>query len=275
MKFLLIDRKKWIKLKILVLSLLMFLSLSIFIHPLYAKEEKNKKIIRVDEKLGQTLDLSAKFVDENGKTVYLKDLISVPTIITPVYLMCPNVCNIQLSALAAALAKLDLVPLKDYRVITISFSEREKFPLAKEKQNNYLAAINKDFPPDAWKFLVGDRDNIKKFVDSIGFKYIKQGEMDFLHPVTIVFVTKDGKIVRYLYGTNILPFDLTLAINEAGKGHVGSSIKRRVLDYCFTFDEKSNKYSINILRISAVVILVFIVIIFLVLMFGGKKRSRK
>jgi hypothetical protein len=72
-----------------------------------------------------------------------------------------------------------------------------------------------------------------------------------------------------------LPFDLTLAINEASKGHIGSSIKRRVLDYCFTFDENSNKYSINILRISAVIIIIFIIIIFLVLMFGGKKRSKK
>lgn len=238
-------------------------------------DEKGKSPIGVDEKLGQFIAMDSKFIDENGKTVYLKDLINIPTIINPVYLMCPNVCNIQLSSLAAALSKLDLVPLKDYRILTISFNEKEKFTLAKEKQVNYLAALNKEFPDEAWKFLVADSENIKKFTDSIGYMYVRQGKMDFLHPVTTVFVTKEGKIVRYLYGTNILPFDLTLAINEAHEGHVGTSVKRRILDYCFTFDENSNKYSINILRISAIIIIIFIIILFLVLMFGGKKRSKK
>jgi protein SCO1/2 len=237
-------------------------------------DKSDKPLVRVDEKLGQYLALDAKFIDEQGQTVYLKDLIDVPTIINPVYLMCPNVCNIQLSSLAAALSKLDLVPLKDYKILTISFNDKESYKLAREKKNNYIEALNQDFPEEAWKFLVGDSENIKKFVDSIGYMYVRKG-MDFLHPVTLVFVTKEGKIVRYLYGTNILPFDLTLAINEAHEGHVGTSVKRRILDYCFTFDENSNKYSINILRISAVIIIIFIIIIFLVLMFGGKKRSKK
>ena len=237
-------------------------------------ENNDKPSVRVDEKLGQYVALDAKFVDEKGETVYLKDLIDVPTIIVPVYLMCPNVCNIQLSALAAAIVKLDLVPLKDYKILTISFNDKETSELTREKKNNYIEALNKDFPEEAWKFLVGDSENIKKFVDSIGYNYVRKG-MDFLHPVTIVFVTNKGKIVRYLYGTNIMPFDLTLAINEAHEERIGTSVKRRILDYCFSFDENSNKYSINILRISAVIIIIFIVIIFLVLMFGGKKRSKK
>lgn len=233
-----------------------------------------KQTIGVDEKLGEYIALDSMFVDENGEKVYLKDLINVPTIIIPVYLICPNVCNIQLSSFAASLSQIKLKPLQDFRILTISFNEKENYKLAQDKKNNYLAALSKEFPEDAWKFLVGDINNIKKFVDSIGYRYIRKG-MDFLHPVTIVFVTKDGKIVRYLYGTSILPFDLTLAINEAAEGNIGTSIKRRIMDYCFAFDDNTNKYSINILRISAIIIIIFIVIIFLVLMFGGKKRSKK
>ncbi len=36
--------------------------------------------------------------------------------------------------------------------------------------------IGKPFPEDSWTFLTGDAVNIKKFTDSIGFKFQRDGD---------------------------------------------------------------------------------------------------
>jgi len=50
-----------------------------------------------------------------------------------------------------------------------------------------------------------------------GFHFKKVGE-DFEHPVSLIIVTPDGKITRYLYGTEFLPFDIKIALLEASQG---------------------------------------------------------
>lgn len=253
--------------------ILSMLQMAVFLN-IHAEEVVSKNKIGVDEKTGQTLNLNLVFNDEDGKKITLKELVDVPVILVPVYLTCPHVCNMQLSALASAISEVKLRPLKDYKIITISFDENDTYQLAKEKKINYLSAIGKDFPAESWKFLTGDKNTIKTFTDSIGYHYLRVGK-DFQHPVSLVFITKEGKIVRYLYGTNILPFDITLALNEASTGQVGTSIKRQVLNFCFAYDTNENKYSFNILKISASIIILFVIIIFLVLLLGGKKRWKK
>jgi len=80
-------------------------------------------------------------------------------------------------------------------------------------------------------------------MDAIGFKFRREGN-DFIHGVVVVVVSPDGKIIRYIYGTRILPFDITMAITEAQKGLPGLSVKR-VLNYCFSYDPSGkNMFSI-------------------------------
>src|SRR5512146_431395 len=134
--------------------------------------EAGKADITLEEKLGQYLPADAMFADENGRRASLKSLIDKPTIIAPVYFGCTHECPMLLNGLAQALGKIDLAkPGRDYQVIALSFDENDTPQIARDKKVNYIKAVGRPFPEDAWKFLTGDAANIRKFTDAIGFKF--------------------------------------------------------------------------------------------------------
>jgi protein SCO1/2 len=231
-----------------------------------------KADIALDEKLGQYLPADAEFTDENGKRTTLGRLIDKPTIIAPVYLGCTHECPVLLSGLARVLGKMELSrPGKDYQVVALSFDENDTPAIARDKKVNYIKAVGKPFPDDAWKFLTGDNANIRIFTDSIGFKFQREGEHDFSHPVTLVVVSRDGKIVRYLEGSAFLPFEVTMALTEAAEGRVGSPA-RSALMYCFSYDPLKKSYVFNVLKVTGTVMVLFVASFFAYLMISTKKK---
>jgi protein SCO1/2 len=227
--------------------------------------------VALDEKLGAYIPADATFLDETGKTVDLGTLIDKPTIIAPVYLHCMHECPLLLTGLAEALGKLQLVePGRDFRVVALSFDERDTPAIASEKKKNYLKAVRRPFPPEAWSFLTGDNANIRKFTDSVGFKYQKDGG-EFSHPLALIVVAPGGKVVRYLYGTSFLPFSVTMAVTEAAEGKVGSTAGR-VLTYCFSYDPLKKSYVFNILKVAGSAVVLFVASFFTYLLVTTKKR---
>ena len=224
----------------------------------------------IEEKLGQRIPLDASFRNEEGKEVLLKEVMGKPTIVSLVYLSCPHTCPLLLGGLAEVLGRLELKPLKDYSVLTISFDEEDTPDIARDKKKNYLQAINTPFPESAWRFFTGDRENIKKFTDAVGFNFRRE-ESGFAHPVALIILSPDGRIVRYLYGRTFLPFDLTMAITEADKGKIGLS--RGVLLYCFSYDQPGKRYVFNILKVFGTVMIVSLVSFFLYLTVTGRRSQ--
>ncbi len=214
--------------------------------------------IALDEKLGAVIPADIVLRDESGKAVNLRDLADRPTIVAPVYLHCMHVCPMLLNGLAEVLGQMELMkPGRDFRVVTLSFDDRDTPAFAADKKRNYLKSIGKPFPAEDWTFLTGDSANIRKFTDSIGFKFQRDGEHDFSHPVILVVLAPGGKVVRYLYGTTFLPFSVTMALTEASRGEVGSPT-RRVLEYCFSYDPQKNSYVFNILKVTGTAMVLFV-----------------
>lgn len=209
--------------------------------------------VGLDEHLGARIPLDLTFRDETGHVVSLRELITVPTVIAPVYYQCPNVCSFLQGGLARALLEVKLEPGKAFRVLSVSFDETETPEMARRSQAIYLEAMRQRFPAGAWSFLTGDPENIHRLLDAAGYRFQRQGE-DFLHPVVLFVVAGDGKIVRYLHGTSVLPMDLTLALVEASEGRIGPTI-RRMVQFCFSYDAESRRYVFNLFRVSATVIL--------------------
>ena len=255
-----------IKISILLLGAFFFQNIA------YAHVEQPKDLsgIGIDEKLGQVIPLDLTFYDENGNPVSLKQLIHTPIILAPVFYRCPDVCSFLLFNLAGVINKLPSEPGKEYQVLAFSFDEAEKPDLALEKKKMYLKMIEKPFPEEAWRFLTGDKENILKLTDAIGFHFKKQGD-DFLHPVTLVILSPDAKITRYMYGTEFLPFDLKMALLEASEGRVGPTLSK-VLRFCFSYDPKGRKYVFNTLKVTGIVTLLFALSFILFLVFKGKKK---
>lgn len=252
---------------------LLFIILGILPCHLYALDKPEPSEIGIEEKLGQYVPLNEPFIDEGGNAITLKEVINRPAIIAPVYYKCPSICPTLLSNLADVLGRMKLAPGKDYVVISLSFDETDTPELAASKKRNYIKAVGKPFPAEAWKFLAGNADSIKKTMDGMGYLY-KRTRGDFAHPVTLIITSPEGKIVRYINGTGFLPFELALAVSEASEGRTGGTINR-VLQYCFTYDAAKKKYVFNLLKVFGTVSIVFIIAFILYLTRTGRKKGDK
>jgi protein SCO1/2 len=261
---------RWIIQTLSFLVFFFFLQSSIYAH---VEQSKDQSVMGIDQKLGQYVPLDLTFNDENGHPVTLRQLIAKPTILALVYLHCPNVCSLLLQNLADVLNKMPGDPGKEYTVLSISFDETEKPSLALQKKKTYLKMIEKPFPEDAWRFLTGNKENIHQLADAVGFHFKRVGE-DFEHPVTLIILAPDGRIVRYMYGADPLPFDLKLALVEASQGRIGPAISK-VARFCFSYDPKGKKLVFNMLKVTGTVTLLFALSFIIFLLFKGRKQHTK
>ncbi|NOY50376.1 MAG: SCO family protein [Chlorobi bacterium] len=229
----------------------------------------------VYEHLDEYISDDLIFTDELYNEINLKEAIDRPTIINLVYYECPGLCSPLMNGLAEAMEKTDIDIGKDYRVFTISFSASEKPPLAKKKKHTYQKLVKHGDTDNYWKFLTGDSTNIFKLLDEVGFKVKKEGK-EYIHPATIIVLSPDGKITRYLYGsTYFLPFDLKMSIVEAAQGKSGPTINK-VLNYCFSYDPSGKKYVFNITKISGSIILLLALLLLSSMLYkGNKKKTHK
>ena len=229
--------------------------------------------IGIDEQLDDYVPADIMVIDEANQTTNLGTLIDKPTIINLVYYRCPGICSPLMEGLADVIGKVDLDLGEDYQVLTISFDPRESIELAHRKKNNYLNLMSNPEPArEHWKFFVSDSANIARLTSAVGFKYKRTGN-DYLHAATIVIVSPDRKITRYLNGTFFLPFELTLAITEASKG-ISAPTVNRILEFCFSYDPVGQKYVLSMTRVALPIITLTAVIIVLILVARTSRKKK-
>ncbi len=227
-----------------------FIILFILFNNAFAQEDSNapKPEVGIFERLGESIPDGIILTNESGQQVDVKSLITKPTVFSLVYFRCPGICSPLLNGVSTVIDKTNLEPGKDYDLITISFDPTEDYKLAAGKKESYLENLDRKIPADSWRFLTGDSANIKKIADALGFKFQKQ-ENDYMHGASIMLVSPDGKIARYLYGVEYLPFDFKMAVTEASEGKVIPSINK-IMKMCFSFDPEGRKYVLNVTRIA-------------------------
>lgn len=200
--------------------------------------------IGISEKIGGTVPADLTFYDEKGQEIRLGDLRGKPVILTLVYFTCEHICPQLLAGLAAAVPRLSPAAGKDYRVVSVSFDPADTPQIAGNIRRNYLKAVGRSLPADAWRFWTGNRQNIDRLTESVGFRY-RRDIHGFNHPVVLIFLTPEGKISRYFsvtkyeYGAahpiSFSSFDLNVALTEAAQGKPVTELKRALL-YCFSHE---------------------------------------
>jgi protein SCO1/2 len=216
--------------------------------------------IGINEKLGQKLDLSLKFKDDNGRDVVLSSFFDGkhPVIISPVYFSCPGLCNFHLNGLTDALK---LMPSDwsiggKYKILSVSFDFKETSDLAAKKKETYMKVYDRSGAASGWHFLTSDQTTISALTSSLGFKFRwDEAAKEWAHASAAIVVTPDGTISRYLPGIMFDPKDIKLALNEATLGKIGSVVDNLVL-YCFKYDPRQSKYTLaafNVMKLGGAV----------------------
>ncbi|MBW1897835.1 MAG: SCO family protein [Deltaproteobacteria bacterium] len=232
-----------------------------------------EKQIGVDERLGQKINLDIMFRDEHQSYLKLKDFITKPTIILPVYFSCPQACSMMLASLSQAVNDVPLVPGEDYQILALSFDAEDTPEVARQAKENYFKLITKKFPRGKWRFATGRQKEIDSMMNALGYRLKKTGPRMFIHPNVLIVIAPGGQIIRYLYGMRFLPFDIGMALTEAAKGTPHMSV-RRILSYCFDYDSKSKTYVFKSFRIAAISIILLLAVFLFFLLRKSRKISR-
>jgi protein SCO1/2 len=256
---------KKIKIKFFVIILIVLLkSLSV------AQEEHVE--IGIDEKLGNYLPFEDLYTNSLGEKVALGDVINKPILLAFVYYECPGICNSTLTELAWVIDRVELDPGKDFEVVCISIDHNENFKVAANSKKNYLASLQRKFPTDAWKFLVADSTIINNVTKSAGFYFKKYGD-EYRHPGGLITIAPDGKISRYIFGSQFNQFDVKMALLDAEAGKTNPTVAK-MLQFCFSYDAEGRKYSLNITRIVGAVMLLGVFSLLIILIRKNKKKNK-
>lgn len=210
--------------------------------------------VGVDEHLGQQVPINLRFRDAADKEVALFELLrgGRPALLTLNYADCPMLCNLQLDGLAEGLRGVGLVPGRDYDVITVSINPKEAPERTRAFADKYHAKVGGEDIVRGWHFLRGEPVAIEALARAVGYEYTYVAEQkEYAHTAVAMVLMPDATISRYLYGVVYNPRDVRLALIEAARGEVGTTLDR-ILLYCFHYDATTGRYGAvasNIMRL--------------------------
>ena len=212
------------------------------------------KQVGTAQHLNQMLPLDAKFVDETGKAVHLRDYFGKhPVILSLVYYKCPMLCSEELDGLTGALEMVRLTPGTDFEIVVISIDPSETSADAAKKKAFYLKRYGRPETAAGWHFLSGQKTAIDAVTDASGYGYIRVPGPDgqftqFAHASSIEVVTTEGKLAQYYLGVEYSPKDVLLGLVEASGNRIGSPVAN-ILTYCYHYDAQTNKHSLMVARV--------------------------
>lgn len=214
----------------------------------------------IEEMLGDRLPLDVELVGENGEPLAFGSLLQSgrPVLLNFVYYDCPTLCSLLLDGLTRTLQQMEWTPGKEFDVVTVSFAANEGPDLAAAQREKFAGRLGPD-AADGWRFLTGRAEAVHRLTRAAGFEFEWiENEQQYVHPATIMFVSPDGVLTRYLHGLEFQPRDVRNALVEASDGKVGTPLDQIIL-YCFRYDPATGSYvpyAVNIMKLGGLFTLI-------------------
>jgi protein SCO1/2 len=236
--------------------------------------------VTIEQRLGEKIDLDAKFVDHTGKEVTLREYTKggKPLLLSLAYYSCPSLCNFHLNGLNDAFKQMQKPLGEEFNLVVLSFDPKEKHELAAAKRESYITEYGRPEGAAGWHFLTGEAQAIEPLAKAVGFSYKWDEEQkQYAHAAAAYAISPDGTISRYMFGIVFDPNTIRLSMLEASKGQVGSLVDKLIL-YCFHYDPKANKYTLaafNVMRAGGVLILLVLIAFFVPFWMRARKETAR
>lgn len=198
----------------------------------------------ITERIGETVALGSRFIDEGGSSVGFGEYFDGerPVALTFVYHECPMLCSLVLEGLTKAMRQIEWEPGREYRAVTVSISPSETPEQALRQKERYASRLKNEAARDGWAFLTGREEDIASLTASAGFEFEKDADSgEYGHAATVILLSPEGVVTRYLYGISYKPFDLRAGLIEASEGRIGG-IADRLIMFCFQYDPVEGSY---------------------------------
>ncbi len=220
--------------------------------------------LQVREHLGAPLPMEAEFVDADGKNVHLGDYFThtnpdgtvvpgKPAVVALVFYSCPVVCNSTINTLIDCARGIEGMTVgKDYQMLFFSYDPRDAVIAAQGKRDHSVRAYGRgetDEIKRGIQFHAGSAESGRQLANAFGFEYRELANGEFSHPIVFFMVTPDGKIARYMYSFGHTAQQLRLAVLDAGSGQVTQSLPDRLLSFCYMYDPRMGRYTMNAVRV--------------------------
>jgi len=204
-----------------------------------ASGDFDANILRIDE--GKYLGTSVPDVEvrTSAGPTYLLSLIGEdPALVLLAYYTCGHVCPASIQGLADLKLEMDT---DTYKVIVLSFDKNDNLMT----MNHVKGTL--DRVPDNWTFGLLTESASTTLTEALGYKFFfSEKDQTFVHPAAAVFLSPRGEVMRYLYGTELVPEDVELALIESRdrKPRLGEIVDMVRLT-CFQFDRSRSRYVLH------------------------------
>ena len=221
-------------------------------------------VLQIDESryLGNRLRAETVLTDEQGKDFRIGELLGKPLILLLSYYGCDGTCPTMNRELAGVLAKVERFKLgKDYRVLTVSFDARDTPELA-SKFLAQAAGVPESLKSveGGWRHTIVKTGDVNGFAGEVGFRFFwSDAAKAFMHSNVLVFLTPEGRVARYIYGTRMDAEAIRLALIDADWERISSTtaVFDMMTGACYSYNYAEGRYQLNYSLLAGVGSLVF------------------
>lgn len=203
------------------------------------------KNVGVTEHLGVSLPLNARFVNDRGEELPLSSYFGHgrPVVLQLGYFQCPMLCGLVSKGLLESVKEVKLKVGTDFDMLFISIDPSESPSLAALKRQSTLDYYARPDEASGFHFLVGRPAEIQAVTSTVGFRYEEMPDtQQFAHAAVLMIITPEGKVSRYLYGTNYQAQTVRLSLVEASANKIGTTMDQLLL-ICLHYDAATGKYA--------------------------------
>lgn len=219
----------------------------------YAETQADEMLKKtgIEPRYGGMAALDTPWKTSTGEEIRLSSLFNQnrPVILVPVYYTCPMLCQVILKGLAKGLNQMQMGSEGVFDIVAFSIAPEDKPENALSRKEIFLKDYSEHHQTKNITFLTGDETAIRTLTHSIGFKYAKDPVSgEYIHSAVLVFLSPEGKIMRYMGGIEFDARSVKLGLIEAANGKVGS-FWDQILLICYHYNPQKGKYSMAVDRI--------------------------